>query len=127
MPAGAGRSGPSRTGRGGARVVLGRAADDDAVPLDGDLDGAVAGPVLCVDRVVLDRRVEPQAVALLAVIEGSLERARVAGSRARSEHPASSTPAPATGACTGRVVVLVSARVRFLRGLRLGLRPCPLG
>ena len=50
------------------------AADDDLVLLDRDLDRAVAGPVLGVDRVVLDGGVEPQAVALLAVVEGRLER-----------------------------------------------------
>ena len=88
---------PSRLGRtqsSSSRPA--RAADDDAVLLDGDLDGPMAGPVLGVDRVVLDRRVEPQAVALLAVVEGALERARCRR-RARSEHPA-----PATAAATAR-------------------------
>ena len=37
-------------------------------------DGTVAGPVLGVDGVVLDGGVEPQAVALVAVVEGALER-----------------------------------------------------
>ena len=36
--------------------------------------GRWPGPVLGVDGVVLDRGVEPQAVALLAVVEGALER-----------------------------------------------------
>ena len=75
-------------------VVLAHAADDDPVLLDGDLDRPVAGPVLGVDRVVLDRRVEPQAVALLAVVEGALERRGVA----RAGAPA----APATAAAPAR-------------------------
>src|SRR4051794_32873780 len=59
-------------------VVLGAAgaADHDLVFLDRDLDGAVAGPVLGVDRVILDGGVEPQSVALLAVVERAFERAR---------------------------------------------------
>ena len=63
------------------------AADDDAVLLDLDLDRSVPGPVLGVDRVVLDRGVEPQAVALLAVVEGALERPGVARARARRPRP----------------------------------------
>jgi len=55
-------------------VVLAHAADDDPVLLDHDLHGAVPGPVLGVDGVLLDRRVEPQSVALLAVVERRLER-----------------------------------------------------
>ena len=58
------------------RVLAAGAADHDLVLLDRDLDRPVAGPVLGVDRVVLDGRVEPQAVALIAVVEGRLERAR---------------------------------------------------
>jgi hypothetical protein len=50
------------------------APDDDLVFLDRDLDGTVPRPVLGVDGVVLDGGVEPQSVALLAVIEGRLER-----------------------------------------------------
>ena len=56
-------------------VVGAGAADHDLVLLDRDLDRAVAGPVLGVDGVVLDGGVEPQAVALLAVVERALERA----------------------------------------------------
>ncbi len=52
--------------------------------------GPVAGPVLGVDGVVLDRRVEPQAVALLAVIEGALDRLGAAR--------CATAPAPATTA-----------------------------
>ena len=56
-------------------LVAAGAADHDLVLLDRDLDGAVAGPVLGVDGVVLDGGVEPQPVALLAVVERALERA----------------------------------------------------
>src|SRR5215207_4754003 len=54
--------------------VAAGAADHDLVLLDRDLDGPVAGPVLGVHGVVLDGGVEPQAVALLAVVERALER-----------------------------------------------------
>ena len=54
--------------------VAARPADHDLLLLDRDLDRAVAGPVLGVDGVVLDGGIEPQAVALLAVVEGRLER-----------------------------------------------------
>src|SRR4051794_8992312 len=70
-------------------VVAARATDDDLVLLDRHLDRAMARPVLRVHRVVLDRGVEPQAVALLAVIERALQRraglaaARAAGAAAR--------------------------------------------
>ena len=43
--------------------------------------------MLGVDRVVLDRGVEPQAVALLAVVEGALERARCCGSLSVAPRP----------------------------------------
>ena len=51
------------------RLVAAGAADDDLVLFDHDLDRAMTSPVLGVGRVVLDGRVEPQAVALVAVIE----------------------------------------------------------
>src|SRR5918998_951697 len=59
-------------------VVLAAAgtADHDLVLLDRDLDGPVARPVLGVDGVVLHGRVEPQPVALLAVVEGAFEQSR---------------------------------------------------
>src|SRR5215216_7593012 len=66
------------TGSAGSVVVVlvaAGAADHDLVLLDRDLDGPVAGPVLGVDGVVLDGGIEPQAVALLAVVERALERA----------------------------------------------------
>src|SRR5580704_13369807 len=59
-------------------VAAASAADDDPILLDLDLDRTMPGPVLGVDRVLLDGGVQPQAVALLAVIECPLERARVA-------------------------------------------------
>ena len=71
--------------RGSVVVVLASAgaADHDLVFLDRDLDGAVARPVLGVDGIVLDGGVQPQAVALLAVVEGALERTRGRGAAAR--------------------------------------------
>jgi hypothetical protein len=53
--------------------VFAAAANDDLILFDGHHDGTVAGPVLGVDGVVLDRWIEPQAVALLAVLERALE------------------------------------------------------
>ena len=65
------RSAPRRPRR---RLSVAGAADDDLVLLDRHLDRPVAGPVLGVHGVVLDGGVEPQAVALLAVIERGLQR-----------------------------------------------------
>src|SRR5579884_1764683 len=94
------------------------AADDDAVFLDGDLYGAVAGPVLGVDGVVLDGGVEPQAVALLAMVEGALERRGVAGAGA-----AAAAAAGAPAGAGGRAVVLVVLALVVLVTLgRLGER-----
>src|SRR5262249_22623087 len=57
-----------------AAAGLAGAADDDLVGLDADGDLAFAGPVLGVDGVVLDRGVEPEAVALVfAMVEGRLD------------------------------------------------------
>src|SRR3954453_5496033 len=53
--------------------VLADTADDDLVRFDRHLDLAVSGPVLGVHGVVGDGRVEPQAVALLAVVERALQ------------------------------------------------------
>src|SRR5436190_21947741 len=50
------------------------AADHDLVLVDRDLDGPVARPVLGVDRVVGHGGIEPQPVALVAVVERALER-----------------------------------------------------
>jgi hypothetical protein len=68
--------------------------------------------VLRVDRVVLDRRIEPEAVALLAVVERALELRGLAPPPAAAAAPA---PAPA-----GLVLVLQLVLV-FLVGLLLGL------
>src|SRR4051812_33207398 len=73
--------------------LLAGAADDDAVLLDRHLDGPVPGPVLGVDGVVGDGGVEPQPVALLAVVEGAFERGR---RRAAPGPAAASAAAPAT-------------------------------
>src|SRR3954451_1255373 len=91
-------------------VLLGAAAaDHDLVFLDRDLDWPVAGPVLGVDRIVLDGGVEPQAVALLAVVERALQRpGALAG-----------TPAPA-GPAARRGLLVVLVLVRLLLGGALG-------
>src|SRR4051794_5527648 len=85
------------------------AADHDLVLLDRDLDGPVARPVLRVDRVVLDGGVEPQAVALLAVVEGALER-RLRGPAAR----AAAAPGGALG--LGLLLFLLGGLARGLLG-----------
>ena len=77
-------------------------ADHDLVLLDRDLDGAMPGPVLCVDGVVLDRGVEPQSVALLAVVERRLQRL------GRSAATTAATAASAARAL-GRLVIVASA------------------
>src|SRR5215216_6486188 len=70
---------------------LAGARDHDPLGLHRDRHRAVAGPVLGVDRIVLDRRVEPEPVALVAVVEGALERLLLAPAAAASTAPA--TPA----------------------------------
>src|SRR5688572_27952155 len=81
----------------------------------------MAGPVLRVHRIVLHGGVEPQAVALLAVIEGSVERAA----------PAASSPAApaATAAPAGRAVVVgvLALGARLVLGAGLALRLVVLG
>src|SRR4051812_6921283 len=99
--------------------VVARAADDDPVGLDGHLDRSVARPVLGVDRVVLDGGVEPQAVALLAVVERALQGAAARAGGA----PAAATPtAAATTTARAAAVVLV-----VLVGLRVVLVLAGLG
>src|SRR5437763_13638823 len=116
-----------------ASVLVAGAADDDLVLLDRHLDRPVAGPVLGVDRVVLHGRVQPQAIALLAVVERPLERADVA--RAPAEHPACAPAAAAPWARTRarglEVLALVLALAHVLvhaQALRLliGLAPLSL-
>src|SRR6476660_3907553 len=65
----------------------------DRVRVQGHLHVAVAGPVLGIDGVVDDRRVEPQAVALLAVVERGL----VGAGPAPPPAAAPAAPAPARG------------------------------
>src|SRR5208283_6142168 len=87
------------------------------VLLDRHFDGPVAGPVLGVDGVVLDRRVEPQAVALLTVVEGALERRGVA----RGAPPAPAAP-PTSRACGGLAGVgLLAILAQRLLASALGL------
>jgi hypothetical protein len=68
--------------------------------------------VLGVDAVVGDRRVQPQAVALVAVVEGRLVGRGLLDARAAA-------PAAATAAALGRLVVAVA--LVLLLGLGLGL------
>ena len=63
-------------------LVTAGAPDHDLVLLDRDDDGAMPCPVLGVDGIVLDVGVEPEAVALLAVVERALERTGVAAAGA---------------------------------------------
>jgi hypothetical protein len=74
------------------------AADHDLVLVDRDLDGTVTRPVLGVHGVVGDGRVEPQPVALLAVVERALERSAVAAGGAAATATA---PAAALGLLVG--------------------------
>src|SRR5215208_230833 len=101
--------------------VLAGATDDDLVLLDRHLDGPMTGPVLCVDRAVGDLRIEPEAVALLAVVERPLV-GRLAPGRAGA--PAAPAAAPATA--LGPVLLLVGLFVLVVlvgaRGLCLELR-----
>src|SRR3954467_2697410 len=76
-------------------LVAAGAADHDLVLLDRDLDRAVAGPVLGVDGVVLHGGIEPQSVALLAMVEGALERAPCRGALARAARAAAAAARPA--------------------------------
>ncbi len=99
-------------------VVLAAAgtADHDLVLLDRDLDRAVPRPVLGVDRVVLDGGIEPQAVALLAVVERALERAVGGGAAARAAAAAAGGRLGFSSSC----VVLPASAAR-----RVSPRPRP--
>src|SRR5205085_5777398 len=77
---------------------LAGAADHDAIAVDRDGYGPVALPVLGVHGVVLNRGVEPQPVALLAVVERPLEWLRRASSSAAATPAAAAAAAPAAGA-----------------------------
>ena len=72
--------------------------------------------MLGVDRIVLDRRVQPQAVAILAVVERALQRAPAA---ARASAPtASASPAPAGP--HGRLVLILVPLALLALGLLFG-------
>src|SRR4051812_16798461 len=96
-------------------VAATRAPDHDLVLLDRDLHRPVARPVLGVDRVVLDRGIEPEPVALLAMVEGALERLAGAAPGAAA--------AAAAGAPAGRrrlVAALFALGLGVLVGGALG-------
>jgi len=100
----------------GVRVVAG-APNDDLILLDRDLHGAVTRPVFGVDRVILDGWVQPEAVALLTVVKGRLER-----SRGPAPPPAATTSAAspaAAGGLLGVVLVLVLVRAVGFGGIEL--------
>src|SRR4051794_135394 len=108
----------ARPGAGsGVRVVLASAGttDHDLVLLDRDLDGTVARPVLGVDGVVLHGGVEPQPVALLAVVERALERA---------PGGAAAAGAAAGAATAARLRLLLAVLFRLLGGALGGLLGC---
>src|SRR5579875_3256364 len=92
-------------------AVLARPADDDLILLDRHLDRAVAGPILRVDGIVLDRRVKPKAVALLPVVEGGLKHAGWA----------SATPAPTTASPPAPAALLALLGIAIGPGPLLGL------
>src|SRR4051812_48032559 len=96
-----------------------RTPDHDLVPLDRDLHRPVPGPVLGVDRVVLDGGVEPEPVALLAMVEGALERLAGAAPGAGA-----AAAAGAAGGGPGALPPpLPPPRRRPLRGAGLGPPP----
>ena len=90
-------------------------ADDDLIRLDPDRDLALPGPVLDVDRVVLDRGIEPEPVAVgFAVVEGRFElfapcRGRRAdrGAGAAADGPRSRRPRPPRASSPSSAIVLV--------------------
>src|SRR4051812_10242027 len=95
-------------------------ADDDLVLFDRDLDRPVAGPVLRVHRVVLDRGIEPQAVALVAMVERGLE-GRAGLAAAGAPRAAARLGLLVRGAVLGGRGLGRLARLLFLRGLARGL------
>ncbi len=105
-------------------VRLAGAADHDLILLDRHLDGPVAGPVLGVDGIVLDGGIEPQSVALLAVVEGRLQRAGGAAAAAASASAAAAATAAGrlVGASSSSSSSSVSARRRRPRRRRRARR-----
>src|SRR4051794_41897327 len=92
-------------------VVLAGATDHDLVLLDRDDHVAVTGPMLGVHRVVGDGGVQPQAVALVAVIERALELA-LGDARGARAAPAAAAAATATaGGLRGLLLLGVPAPV----------------
>ena len=99
-----------------ASAPLAGAADDDLVGLDPHRDLAVAGPVLGVDRVVLDRGVEPEAEAvLLAVVEGRLQLAAARRARRAGRGAGGGAAGPRPRFRPARAPRAVLAAVRLLR------------
>ena len=81
-----------------------------------DLDGPVAGPVLGIDGIVLDRRVQPEAESVLgAVVEGALHR----GAGRAGPRPAAAAACGACGAGRGAFPLPRPRRPRL--GFRFGL------
>ncbi len=99
-------------------LVVTDAANHDLILFDRDLDRAMTGPVLGVDRIVLDRGVEPQAVPLFAVVERRLERRGLAPGAAAST--AAASPALGRRLLAVTVLVLVLFLGVFLGALGLG-------
>ena len=123
------------------------AADHDLVGVDAHRDLALARPMLGVDRVVLDRGVEPEAVAVgLAVVEGRLELfaapaaaaapaapapfrplavASAASSTSSSSSPPrrSRPPRPPRPLASSAVAASISASISSRRSSSLGARP----
>src|SRR5204863_1303302 len=101
--------------------------EDDPLRLDRHPERAATGPVLGVGGIVLDRRIEPDPVALLVpLIEGRLEWPPASSAAAAAATP----PAPRAGlllaGALGLALSLVGRSLFFL-GLRLGLRLTEFG
>src|SRR5580658_8548443 len=88
------------------RLLAAGAPDHDLVLLDRDLHRPMAGPVLGVHRVILDGWVEPQTVALVAVVERRLERTgrRLATPGGATASAASSSAAISASSCARRSI-----------------------
>src|SRR5206468_6003576 len=101
--------------------------DHDLVLFDRDLDRPVPGPMLGVDPIVDDGRIEPQPVALLAVVEGPLEWSTRASPASASTTPAAPPPRGDIGFGIG---IGLPGLLRRGLGRRLGLgfgRPLGFG
>ena len=118
---------PRRAQSGRRSDVVG-SLEHDPVGLDRHLERALAGPVLGVDGVVLDRGVEPEAVAvLLAVVEGRLEllalpaAAAAAGRRAGGGARRPRRLVVVAGVLVGRALLGSSSSSGSVRLVQLGL------